>query len=314
MSIAGNSNLAASQATFEALFQNLWNQPQAGYVYKELCMDIACPDSKYLRNPVVASYPRVRQWSGSKLSADLRAFEQTIEILPYEATISLPRLQVTTDKTGAVEKTLSAFLSQNLGSVDDLLITNFLANTWTSYDGVALLNASHTFSSSTGNNLTTSALSFATYKAGKQAMALFADESGRPLNIYPTHLVVGPAQERVAKEIIGADRPVAISSSGAQDAVASVVGAVTLPNVFSGDVKLIVSSWVNGNQWFMAHMSPGLSPFIRAVHREFETQMQGLESMSSDQRFWRDLVSASLEADMGFGAGAWQCIYGSVTA
>lgn len=314
MSIAGQSSLAASQATFEALFQNLWNQPQAGTVYKELAMDVACPDSKYLRNPVVTSFPRVRQWSGSKLSSDLRAFEQAIEIVPYEATISLPRLMVTTDKSGAVEKTLSAFLSQNITAPDDLLVTAFLANTWTSYDGVSLLNAAHTFANSTGNNLTTSALSFSTYRAGKQAMALFADEAGRPLNIHPTHLLVGPAQERIAKEIIGADRPVAVSNAGALDATSNVVGGVVIPNVYQGDVKLIVSSWISGNQWALVHKSPGLSPFIRAVHREFETQTSGADDMSSSERFFQDLFSYSIEGDQGYGAGAWQCIYGSVTA
>lgn len=313
MALAGAANLQASQAHFEALWQNLWNQPQAGYACKELVEDVACPNSKYLRVPVVTSYPRVRQWLGAKAVKDLRAFELSVEVLPYEATIGLKRLDVTTDQTGAVNSSLTGFANASMSANDDLLITALLANTWTSYDGVALMSASHTFMNSTGNNLTTSALTFSTYRTGKEAMADFTDEDGKPLNIFPTHLLVGHAQERIAKEIIGAERPIYFNASAAE-ATSSVVGGVVIPNVYQGDVKLIVSPWITGNQWFLIHKSPGLSPFVRAVHREFETQVQDGRDMSNVERFMKDMFHYSIEGDVGFGAGLHQCIYGSVTA
>lgn len=316
MTIAGASNLQASQAQFEALYQQVWNQPLVGSVALECCNSVAT-DGKYLRIPVVTSYPRFRQWNGEKAIKDLRAFEQTIEVVPYEASVGLKRLFVETDRSGAVNASLTSFLTQAKNSgVDDLLITQLLANTWTSYDGVTLLNAAHTFMNGTGNNLTTSALSFSTYRAGKQAMALFADEDGRPLNIFPTHLVVGPAQERIAKEIIGADRPVNVTSAGALDGAVNVVGITTIPNVFQGDTKLIVSPWITGNQWFLIHASSatGLTPFVRAVFREIEPQVKDGRDMLGNMRFMRDEYVYSLEGDMGFGAGLPQCIYGSVTA
>lgn len=313
MALAGSSELAEASAVYEALYQDVFAQSPMGYVADELARNVPC-DGSSLVVPVVQGAPRMSTWAGSKAVKDLRAFSQSIDIQPYEATIGLNRLTVTTDKSGVVASAISAFLAKQKKALDDLLIAKFVANTWLGYDGVSLLNDSHPHSNSTGDNLTTSALTFTTFRAAIEAMSDFTDEDGTPLDLFPTHLLVGPAQIRSAMEIVGADRPVSVSNAGATDATSNVVGAVTIPNVFQGMVKVIQSNWITGNQWAIAHVSPGMAPFTIATHRAIEPIVKDGRDMQSDSRFFDDKFYYSLEGDLGFGPGSWQCIYGSVTA
>lgn len=313
MALAGSANLEEASAVYEALYQDVFAQSPMGYVADELARNAPCEGGK-LVVPVVQGAPRMSAWAGSKAVKDLRAFVQDIPVYPYEATIGLNRLQVTTDKSGVIADSIRAFLSKQKKALDDLLVSKFVANTWTGYDGVSLLNDSHPYSNSTGDNLTTSALTYTTFRAAIEAMADFTDEDGTPLDLFPTHLLVGQAQIRSALEIVGADRPMAVSNAGAFDGTSNVVGAVTIPNVFQGMVKVIQSTWITGNQWAIAHVSPGMAPFTIATHRAIEPIVKDGRDMTSDSRFFDDKFYYSLEGDLGFGPGQWQCIYGSVTA
>ncbi len=313
MAIAGSSSLQIAQLAFDALYQDVFAQPQQAYVADIFAKKVST-DGKYLNIPVTTSYPRLREWVASKAIKDLRAFSQTIEVKPYEATVGIKRLDYECDRSGAVAATLAQHLANAKRGLDDLLVTSYLANTAVGFDGVSLLNDSHPFSNSTGDNLTTSALTFSTFRSGIEAMSDFTDEDGTPLNIMPTHLLVGPAQIRTALELVGADRPVAVSNAGATDATSNVVGAVTIPNVFQGMVTVVNSPWITGNQWLLAHVSPALAPFTIAVKRAIEPIVKDGRDMTADSRFFDDTYYFSLEGDLAVAPGVWQCAYGSVTA
>ena len=310
MGIAGNANLISAQATYLALYQELFANGPSGVA--ALIAQTVPVSGKRLSVPVVTSFPRLREWIGSRVSKDLRAFRQDIDIKTYEATTTLPRLDVDADQSGAVGAHLRSFLASAASQIDDVMIAGLIANTQAGYDGVSLLNASHPFSSSTGNNLTTDALGFASFRAAKAAMRAFADEDGRPLGVNPTHMLVGPQLERTALEVVGADRPVPYSAS-AQDASSSIVAATTITNVYQGECQVIVSPWITGNQWFLMDLSkPGLRPITRAVYREVEPVETQVDGMSSYLRFEYDEYAFALEGDFTFAPGLWQLIYGRV--
>lgn len=313
MTIAGNSSLQYANATYEALFQEVFAQAPNAFV-SDLFAQKMTVDGLSFQVPVVASFPVMRQWLGSKAIKDLRAYVLSGTVKPYEATIGLDRLQVEADKTGAVANILRGFLASAREGIEKVLVDQFLANTELGYDGVSLLNSSHPHSNSTGNNLTTSALSPTTYKAARQAMSLFSDEDGRPLNIRPTHLLVGPASYRAALECVGPSRIVSVSNAGALDATSNVVAGAVIPNVYQGEVTVIESSRISGAQWALAHCSPGLMPFLTAVKREPTPYVKDGADMLGDHRFFKDQYAYSIEADFDVKPGLWQCIYGSVTA
>lgn len=313
MAIAGASNLAASQAEFAALLTQMLSAQPQGFAY-ELAAQRIGTDGKYVRNPVITSLPMFRQWTGSKAYKDLRAYEQTITIGSYERTVSLDRLDVVTDRSGVVQAALNAFSASTKQAVDKLMIDRLSANTWTGYDGVSLLNDAHPNTNSTGDNLITSALSFTNYRDLRAVMRKFSDEDGALYNVTPTHVMVGADQERIALEIAGASRPVAVSNAGAYDGTSNIVGATTIPNVFGGsEVTIIVNDLVTGNKWFMMDLSKPVKPIVWCVLRAPEAISQDGGFMQGDQRFTYDRFNYSIEGDWEFGAGAWMLIAGSVT-
>lgn len=313
MTIASYSNITAAQSEYQALFTQQWDKGPQVYV-QDVGTQKINTDGAVFVNPVVTSTPGFREWTGSKAYKDLRAFSQSITMTKYEKTITLDRLMVTTDRSGAVKAAISNHLNTTKRDIDQLIFTNLIANTWTGYDGVSLLNDAHPNTNSTGDNLTTSALSFPVYRDGRAAMRGFTDEDGRYMNVLPTDLWVGPAQERIALEIAGASRPVAVSNAGAYDGTSNIVGATQIPNVFQGEIRVSVYSPITSNRWFMCDLSNVVKPLLWVILRAPEPVLQDGSQMELEQRFTYDRFNYSVEFDGQFAAGFWQYIYGSVTA
>ena len=315
MAIAGSSGLLVAQTIFEAAYQSAINGAASSGVPALIAQDIAAPGANRVSIPVVTSLPRLREWIGSRVAKDLRAFRQDVDVKTYEATVPIKRRDIDGDASGAVAAALIGSFPQRLQAMlEDVCVATLIANAATGYDGVSLLNAAHPFSSGTGNNITTDALGFASYRAAKQAMRLFADEDGTPLNMSPTHLLVGPAAERAALEVVGADRPVPYSAT-AQDATASILAATSITNVYQGECQVVVSPWITGNQWFLMDLSkPGIRPLVRAVHRELEPVSTVEDGMTHYVRFVYDEYHFGVEGDFAYAPGVWQTIYGRVAA
>ena len=308
--LAGSSTLAAASAYFNGqILGGVFDNPQS-FITQSLMTDIT-EKAKSARLQITLATPALREWLGSKQIKSLRALEQEILIKKYEKTIGVQRFDVENDRTGSVISAMDRFIQQIPDDVEQLLVNMLIANTALGYDGAAMLADSHSYSNSTGDNLTTSALGFETYRAGVQAMALFCDESGRSLNIRPNILLVGPKQERIAKEIVGATRPVPFSAS-AQDASSSIVAVTTIPNAFQGECTVLVSNKITGNQWFLFDTTKSVKPVIRAVAEELSPVL--LDNRERSYVFVNDEYLFSAQGYMGFGPGPWQLSYGSVTA
>lgn len=264
MAIAGYSNIQAAETTYEAVFQEFFAGGFSGnwsLYTREINVD-----GTQLNVPITTSFPQIAKMLGSMEWSDLRAFSKTLTPETHAAGIALKRALVLGDKAGVVEDMLRGFLASqtqvNSSGIEKEIADALQANTWTSYDGVTLLNDSHPFSNSTGDNLDSAALSFEAYRATKARMRKFVDERIINLSVNPTHLMVGPALERPALEITGAQRPVAFSAT-AQDATSGIVAATSIENVFMGDCSVIVNNYLADNAWFLMDLSkPGLRPLM----------------------------------------------------
>lgn len=309
MGIANSSGLASANTTFLAAHESVLALGPQG-VHPAFA-EIIKSDGLSVELDMVTAFPRAREWTGAKQIKDLRAYTQTINLTTYESSISLRRTQVEYDKSGAVSRALTNFAGQSAYWYDDILIAALVANTWTGYDGVTLLNDSHPNSNSTGDNLSTVALSFAQKKAAVLAMESFADEDGRPLGMFPTHLLVGPTLRQTAMEVTGSDRPVYANNTGAE-AASAVVVVNTLPNYVGGDIQVVVSPFITGNQYFFMDLSKGAKPCVMLENRAPEAIE--ITDMNSAQRYFNDEYHFAIEADIKPAAGLWQCVYGSVTA
>lgn len=305
MGIAGNSNLEAAQATYEAIFQEFFGSG-APAAAQAITTEVQVSGTS-LEIPITTSFPRIQRWLGDKTFKALRAYKQQVEVEEWAVGVELKRLQVDADTSGTVDATLRAFLSDQVDAFEKMIMDELLTNP-TGYDGVALLHDSHPHTNSTGDNLTTDALGLSSFRAMDEAMRGFQNEDGKPMNVRPNTLLVGEGNKFKALEITGADRPIYFDNTGAE-ATSSVIDGITIQNVTSGSHNVVVTPYIDGEQWYLMDLTrEGLRPMLTARYRSFEPQTQ--TGMDSEARFMRDHYRFSLEGDYGVGAGLWWLVGG----
>lgn len=310
MPIVAQETLDAASTTFDAAFTEHFSGGPP--VQHPGLTKIIPNDSEIYENDVVNAFPRAREWIGAKQFKDLRAQKQVITLTSYEASFKLKRKKLIYNSAGTTAQAIEDWMIQHQWWYDDILFAKLLANAWTGYDAVSLLNDSHPFTNSTGDNLTTSALTQATLDAGVQAMEDFQNEDGKPLGTFPTILLVGPALRKTATDLTGSDRLVPLDAGSAEGGTTVTVGK--LPNYVNvgGSVTVVVSPWITGIQWFLIDGSKQAKPMIMVQNRSPENIEQ--TDMTGEARFVNDEFRWSIEADIAPAAGLWQTIYGSVTA
>ncbi|NJK32850.1 MAG: hypothetical protein HC927_10820 [Deltaproteobacteria bacterium] len=185
-------------------------------------------------------------------------------------------------------------------------------------DGVSLLNDSHPFGAfgATWDNLTTDALSQTSLEAGWAAMTGLRNEQGGPIGLTPTHLLVGPANEREALDITGAMRGVPYSNAGVADASANVVSAIALENWVRGRLQVIVepriANGVNDNAWFLMDLSrPSSRPMIAG--QAIAPQAVVVTSPESESMIQRDSYQYYVTGNAAIGGFVPQTIYGRIS-
>lgn len=310
MALAGTSALAAASAYFDGtMLGSVFNGPK-GYIGEQICTSVAAK-AKSTELQITIATPQLAVQNGALQLKSLRAFNQSIPNQIWSKAIEIPRFDIENDRSGSVIQAVDRFVQQIPDDLEARIIASLLANTALGFDNVALLNAAHPFSNGTGNNITTNALGFESYRAARASMRLFADEDGRPIGCSPTHLLVGPGNERIAREITGADRPVPYSAT-AQDATSGIASATTIANAFVGDVTVLVSDKIPGGQWFLMDCSKACKPTVRGVAEELH--LTQLVDQENSHTFFTDQIVMKASGYMGFGPGHWATIIGRVAA
>lgn len=300
--IANAGALDNSQTLISSALADVFSGSRGG-AFRPIIQEVPV-DGNFLELPVVGSNPRLRKRIGPRPRSDLRAFAQVEKIETYDKTLSIDRKRHDHDPSGAIANAVANLVREIDSDIDDKFASAFMANTWKGYDGVALLGA-HPFSNGS-NNLINAALDLTSYNNAKIAQRKFADENGRPLGFgFGTRILFcGVDNEKKALEITGANRAVSVNSSGAFDAVSSVVGATTIENIFSGDAIIVVSEWITNGAWGVVDTSRGVLPFLYGVAKP-------LAQDDSDQRIYdTDEYDRGVKGDLAFAAGAWQTIAG----
>lgn len=306
------SNLSVANTTVDASVTKIFENglPGTANIFTTV---IPC-DGNSLNLVAVDGGSAVREWLGAKEEASLRAYSKTVNRRRWESTLTLSRATIEGDKSGAVGQAVKNWSDSKLRNMFDKIVYDaLLANSITGYDGQAILSNSHpNVNGSTHDNLETAALTFTLAQTIFDTMASIRDESGEPLGIRPTHLVVGPSLERLAKEIAGPMRIVPVSNAGAQDATSNVVAAGMYQNYIGENLTVTISPYILNNEYFFMDLSKGLTPWAMAQFRA--PQLIQMTDMDSYSRFHLDEYKWSVEADLSPVPYAWQLIHGSVTA
>ena len=303
---------APANTTYLAAANEIFNKPEDG-PWKTWTAELPT-DGQYLSLEGVGPGGRVRELVGARRFTVLRAYSRLYRVKTWSVDgIKLDRKEVDLDKSGIMTRRLSDFLQTNKGFWGKVAVDTLISNP-VGIDGVALLHDSHPngVDGATWDNLTTDVLSPAALQAGVTAMAGLRLENGEPALMYPTHLMVGPALERLATDLVGANRPVPLAATGLE-AYSSAVAAVAIQNWMAGRLQVIIeprlADGTNDNNWYIMDLSkPGVRPV--AYGAAGTPRAHAITDPSSDNVVHLDQYLYYVDGDGAWGGFAPHCIYG----
>lgn len=254
----------------------------------------------------LSNFPKMRQWVGAKAVKALAAFKYSIVNDDFEATVEVDRNDIEDDTLGiyAPQAQMAGLAAKEF---PDDLVYEAVNNAFTNlcYDGQYFCDTDHPVGpdADSVSNKGTVALSNATltlanasFGAARLAMRKFQDDEGRNLNIKPTILLVPPALEIVATQLMTNDKL-----------------ADDNPNPYKGMATVVVDSRLTSDTaWFLLDTTRPVKPFIFQERKKpvfvHQTDPQ------SEGVFERRKYKFGVEARAAAGYGFWQLCYGSTGA
>lgn len=299
-----------NKASLEAVFINLkttFNKAFSATEAKwpEIAMEVPST-GKQNDYGWLSSFPKMRKWIGDKTVKALAAFSYTIVNDDWEATIEVDRNDIEDDQLG-IYSTQAQGAGESAAQLPDEIVFDLVNTAFTSlcFDGQYYCDTDHPVGDGSGgvvsvSNRGSTALSIASqaaviasYGAARTAMMSFKDDEGRPLNVMPNILLVGPALEPLALAIANNERM--------QD------GTV---NPYKGTCKVVVSPRItSATAWFLLDTTKAVKPFIYQKRKAPVFVQQ--TDMNSDNVFMRKKFRYGAEARAAGGYGFWQLCYGT---
>jgi phage major head subunit gpT-like protein len=256
------------------------------------------------RIPFLWYPPRMREWVGERLIGSLDGGMHIIPTRTYEATVAVPRTAVEDDQYGAIERAARGLASEYFRflhqSYIDIIKNGALLTT---FDGQPLLSSNAATRGANNVNLVSQPLSMENLSAGVRAMGLYTEPDGRPLGMRPTHLLVGPANEYTAKNLVQSQQ---LIMSGDTDRVQGMA------NPWAGTMTVLVSSYITNGDWYLiAAGANEYRPAIMVERSDVPVEFVAHTSPDHESVFRRDSYEYGTRARVGFGAGAWYAVYAS---
>lgn len=247
-------NLRSIQREFKTDFWGAFNKAETWYDKVASTVTSNGSESVYAW---LNELPRFREWVGARIIKDLATSEYTLKNKPYEASFKLPTDAIEDDTYGVYRMAVAEIGRQAKRWPDDVIADVLLnGTTRLGFDGQAFFSTSHPIDPadpasavysnyySSGKTLAADGVSFS---AVRQAMTGFKGVDGRPLGIRPNLLVVPPALELVARQILSA----AMVTTGGT-------------NILNGlaDILVIPELDIEPTAWYLLDTTRVIKPFI----------------------------------------------------
>lgn len=303
---------ALLNSTIASFFQQLDMRFQEGYQrrkqywpqYAELCPS----NTKQNVYSWLAELPGLRKWIGSKMVRNIQVRTYALVNDDWEDTYDIDRNDVKDDIANTLGRHIELLGDAGSRWGDDIVTDQLIAGTTTPcFDGSNFFAAAHpvdmddTSQGTYSNLLTTLPLTKANYNTAFAAMQSYKGESGKPLEIQPTVLMVGPSQREIAMQIVNAGL-IAQGIQGVDGTPPNVAGA-GVTNVFQGEILLIVNPRLvadTAGAWYL-FSTDRVKPLI-FQQREAPHPVQMIDPSNPvvfNQRKWTYSVEARGAAGVG---------------
>ena len=238
--------------------------------------------------------PGMREWIGEREIQNLTASEYTIKNKSYEATIGIDRDVIEDDRIRLWSSNISA-LAQNAAKNPDKLIFQLLTDGFTAkcFDGKPFFSDAHKTGGRTVSNMSHAKLSLDAYIAARASMMSLTNSKGEPLALVPDKLVVPPALEKEARDILVAD-----FINGTK-------------NTMQGTAKPLVAPQLAGHDsaWFLLCTTQPVKPLIYQERKK--PKFVSKTNETDDNVFMSKQFLYGVDARGNAGYGFWQMAYGS---
>lgn len=249
----------------------------------------------------LSKFPKMQKWIGDKNVKSLEASKYAIKNDDWEATVEVDRNDIEDDNLG-IYGPQAQMAGQSAAQLPDEIVMALVNGGFANpcFDGQFFFDTDHVVAGASVSNKSAVALSVATqaaaiasYGAARTAMRKFKDDEGRPLNITPNVLLVGPALEHIALALINNDR--------LDDGKA---------NPYKGTAEVVVDARLTSDTaWFLLDTTKPIKPFIYQ-ERKAPVFVEQTDPQADDV-FNRKKFKYGAEARAAGGYGFWQLAFGS---
>lgn len=271
--IINQSTLAALFYDFKQLFQGAYDV--APTMWEQVATSISS-STREERYPFIGAIPQMRQWLGERVLHNLASRAYTLANLDYEDTVQVDRNDIEDDRLGIYGVSMKQLGMAARQHFDILLAATLEAGTTaTGFDGQAFFSTAHPINqegtvSGTYSNLYSTAgsgatlLTAANFNSMRTVMMKYKNDAGVPLGIRPTTLVVPPALEVTARQIVQATWMAPTGAVGAQ---------TTQPgeNMLRGLANVVVCDYLTSDTaWYLLDTSRAIKPLIMQIRKPAE--------------------------------------------
>jgi len=262
-------------------------------LYKEIAMET--PSTTDAETYAwLGDLPGMREWIGDREVQNLSGSDYTIKNKSWELTFGIPREAVEDDKIGLYNPGVES-LGREAATHPDELVFKLLKDGFTAlcYDGKPFFSDDHPVGDGTVSNLGHAELSVDAYIAARAAIMSLTNSKGRPLNLIPDKLVVPPALESKARDILIADY-----INGTK-------------NTMQGTAKPLVAPWLAGadKAWYLLCTNRPVKPVIHQTRKPAKFVSKTNET--DDNVFFAKTFLYGVDSRENVGFGVWQMAYGS---
>ncbi|MCD7948307.1 MAG: Mu-like prophage major head subunit gpT family protein [Oscillospiraceae bacterium] len=238
--------------------------------------------------------PGMREWVGDRELQNLSGSDYSIKNKPFELTVAVPREVVEDDKLGLYNTSVE-MLGQSAAVHPDELIFALLASGFTEkcYDGKPFFAEDHKVGKKDASNKGTAALSLAAYIAARSAMMSQVNGKGRALAIVPDLLVVPPALEAAARDILVADY-----INGTKNTMQGTAKPLVVPQLAGHDTA-----------WYLLSTTRPVRPLI--FQERTKPKFVSLTAETDENVFYGNKLVYGVDYRGNAGYGFWQMAYGS---
>lgn len=237
--------------------------------------------------------PGMREWIGDREIQNISASDYTIKNKDFELTVGVDRNAIEDDKIGLYKPSIQ-MLGASAASHPDELVYALLASGFEAkcYDGKAFFATDHEVGKNAVSNKITSKLSLESYVTARAMMRGYKNSKGRSLALVPNLLVVPPALEAKAREIL----------------VAEFINGTK--NTMQGTAELHVEPRLTSDTaWFLLDTSRPIKPLIYQQRKKAKFVSKTAETDDNVFMSKKFIYGADSRGNAGF--GFWQMAVGS---